>query len=320
MSVATRGDVISAMNVLVKRRSNTADAAEQAVLDEAINVLAGNVQDLNQAALIDSVRILAKAMDELDKVIASARMAPFDKYLVDISAVHDKLQNTVNALHALDRLPASTQVGAVAAPVAPAEAGAPVPAAQWVPINSSAFADLEGEYAAFFERCVVRPAYQKNLDYYVARLKKFQPIYADVAARLGGTIPWQFIGVIHAMEAGFNFTTHLHNGDPLSARTVHVPKNRPTEGTAPFTWRDSAVDALVLKGFDTEKTWSMPHMLYLLEKYNGFGYRPKLTPTPYLWSFSSIYTSGKFVADHQFDPKGVSKQCGAGLILKTLQG
>jgi lysozyme family protein len=61
-------------------------------------------------------------------------------------------------------------------------------------------------------------------------------------------------------------------------------------------------------------------MLYLLEGYNGFGYRRRGVPTPYLWSFSNIYESGKFVLDGKFDPNAVSKQCGAALMLKAVLG
>ena len=121
------------------------------------------------------------------------------------------------------------------------------------------------------------------------------------------------------MECGFNFGTHLHNGDPLSARTVHVPKGRPADGEPPFTWLESARDSLVLKKLDRIDDWSLPHMLYLLEAYNGFGYRPQFVPTPYLWSFSNLYTAGKFTADGKFDANAVSKQCGAAVMLRMLQ-
>jgi lysozyme family protein len=60
-------------------------------------------------------------------------------------------------------------------------------------------------------------------------------------------------------------------------------------------------------------------MLYLLEAYNGFGYRPRGVPTPYLWSFSNLYRSGKYVADGKFDRNAVSKQCGAAVMLRVLQ-
>jgi lysozyme family protein len=60
-------------------------------------------------------------------------------------------------------------------------------------------------------------------------------------------------------------------------------------------------------------------MLYRLEAYNGFGYRRKGVPSPYLWSFCNLYERGKYVADGQYDPNAVSKQCGAGVMLKKLK-
>ena len=45
-------------------------------------------------------------------------------------------------------------------------------------------------------------------------------------------VPWQVIGVIHSREADCDFHCHLHNGDPLTGRTIHVPKGRPLEGDA----------------------------------------------------------------------------------------
>ncbi len=93
----------------------------------------------------------------------------------------------------------------------------------------------------------------------------------------------------------------------------------PSEGEPPFTWLDSARDALTLKKLDQVREWSLPCMLYLLEAYNCFGYRPRGVPTPYLWSFSNLYSRGKYVADGRFDPQAVSKQCGAAVLLRVLQ-
>src|SRR5258708_31039884 len=110
------------------------------------------------------------------------------------------------------------------------------------------------------------------------------------------------------MGSGLSFNRHLHNGDPLTARTVQVPAGRPPDGQPPFTWEQSAVDALTFEGFANLTDWSLPAILYRLEKYNGFGY-PNRTPpiiTPFLLSFSNQYTSGKFVTVKHFDPPALS--------------
>jgi lysozyme family protein len=213
--------------------------------------------------------------------------------------------------------PAASPLAAVPAAAAPAAAIATVADAVPVPINSRKFEVLRDEYASFFDRCRMRPEFAGNVEFYVNRLIKFKPTYQQLGASL--SIPWVFIGVVHGMECGFDFGTHLHNGDPLAARTVHVPKGRPAQGQPPFTWLESARDALVLEGLHEVGDWTLPRLLFQLEAYNGFGYRPRGIPTPYLWSFSTIYRTGKFVADGVFDPDAVSGQCGAALMLRTLQ-
>ncbi len=116
-----------------------------------------------------------------------------------------------------------------------------------------------------------------------------------------------------------DFDGHLHNGDPLTARTVQVPKGRPIAGTPPFTFLASAIDALKYKKFDTLTSWDLPQLLYRFEKYNGFGYRDHhQIHSPYLWSGSNHYTKGKYVADGRYSPTAVSKQIGAAVILRRL--
>jgi len=41
--------------------------------------------------------------------------------------------------------------------------------------------------------------------------------------------------------------------------------------------------------------------------------------SPYLWSYSNLYTSGKYVGDGQWSETAVSRQCGAMVLLKRLQ-
>lgn len=131
-------------------------------------------------------------------------------------------------------------------------------------------------------------------------------------------IPWYVVGFIHYLEASLSFRRHLHNGDPLTARTVHVPKGRPRSGKPPFTWEASARDAIRYEGLDKVTDWSLTGTLYQIEKYNGFGYRLHGIHSPYLWSFSNHYTRGKYAADGKFDPDLVSTQIGAAVLLRVM--
>jgi lysozyme family protein len=134
--------------------------------------------------------------------------------------------------------------------------------------------------------------------------------------------PWFVIAAIHSLEASLNFNTHLHNGDPLSAKTVHVPAGRPP-GNPPFTWPKSAIDALKYRGqpWPEWSDWSVAGTLYYLEAYNGWGYRQyhSEVKSPYLWSFCNHYTKGKYASDGHFDPNLVSQQCGSAVIIKRME-
>ena len=152
---------------------------------------------------------------------------------------------------------------------------------------------LRAEYDRLFATCVIDPARIAAVDVLVARIESGEPRYRTVADPFG--IPWPVVGALHCMETGLSFERHLHNGDPLSARTVHVPAGRPTRGTPPFPWEDSARDALEYDGLARWTDWSIAGILYELEGYNGWGYRrshPSVL-TPYLWSFSNHYTRGR---------------------------
>jgi len=175
---------------------------------------------------------------------------------------------------------------------------------------------LRAEYEDLFASCRISPSRAGEVAWHRKQLLKYRPRYEEVAARTGA--PWWFIGIVHALEASFNFVGHLHNGDPLTARTVQVPKGRPLEWNPPGDWVSSAVDAIEYEGYAGQEDWSTAVALYRLESYNGFGYRGRGVRTPYLWSFSNHYSVGKFVRDGKFDPATVSKQCGGAVMLKTL--
>jgi lysozyme family protein len=179
-------------------------------------------------------------------------------------------------------------------------------------------AALSSDYQLLFDSCLIRPERAPVVNQVAARIVANRGRYERVGKPLG--IPWYVVGLIHTMESSMNFSTHLHNGDPLTARTKRVPAGRPPTGEPPFTWEESASDALTLREFPKWKDWSVPGILYKLEEYNGFGYRDHHpdVPSPYLWSFSNHYTRGKYVADGSFSPTAVSQQCGAAVLLKRL--
>jgi len=179
-------------------------------------------------------------------------------------------------------------------------------------------AALRSQYRHLFDECAIRADKASEIERILSRIASNQARYNAVAENTG--IPWYFVAVIHSMEASLNFSKHLHNGDPLTARTTHVPAGRPRTGSPPFSWEESASDALRLRKLDRWDDWTVAGTLYQLEGYNGWGYRlyhPHV-PSPYLWGFSTHYRSGKYVADGTWSETAVSRQCGAAVLLRRM--
>jgi lysozyme family protein len=146
------------------------------------------------------------------------------------------------------------------------------------------------------------------------RLVSAKSHYQAVEARTG--VPWFVIAVIHERESSQNWACSLAQGDPWNKVSVHVPAGR-----GPFqSWEDAAVDALTdCAPYAARWTdWSAGGALTLLETYNGTGYANRGLPSPYIWSGTDQYTSGKYVSDGKFDPNAVDKQLGCAGLLKAM--
>lgn len=177
---------------------------------------------------------------------------------------------------------------------------------------------LKGEYGRLWRSMQIRPEWASRVERAARRVLEHRLRYEAVSAKVG--VPWYVVGVIHQMEAGGSFLSHLHNGDSLRARTWQVPKGRPKKGEPPFTWEASAEDALRYDGLDKVPSWSIERLLYELEGYNGWGYRRFHLGvlSPYLWSGTRHYERGKYVADGRWSSGAVSGQAGAAAILARL--
>ena len=178
---------------------------------------------------------------------------------------------------------------------------------------------LNAEYRDLYSTMEIESDRFSDVDTIVDQIVTNKPLYQKVSRKIKA--PWYFVAVIHNMESSLRLSRHLHNGDSLSARTVHVPAGRPAEGNPPFTWEASAADALALRKIDKVADWGLERILYELEGYNGWGYR-KFHPqvkSPYLWSFYNNYSRGKYIADGTWSDTAASKQCGAAVIIKRLE-
>jgi len=181
------------------------------------------------------------------------------------------------------------------------------------------FGSLRAEYAGLWQRMQIRPERMAEVNGIANRLIALKPRYQKVTAVTH--VPWGVIAALHYREASNDFKGVLHNGEPIIGTgrlTRLVPPNR-----GPFaTWEESAIDALTMPPHKLQEvdSWTIERACYEIERFNGFGYRnhhPEVK-SPYLWSFSNNYSSGKYVADGQFSSSAVDKQCGTMPILKRM--
>jgi lysozyme family protein len=126
-------------------------------------------------------------------------------------------------------------------------------------------------------------------------------------------VPWFMVGALLYRESDLDFGTYLGNGQSLKRVTTVVPAGR-----GPFSsFVDGAVDAIKLEGMYKIGPWTLELILYWTERFNGQGYFGHGN-SPYLWSWTDQYISGKFVADHVYDPNVVDVQGGCAAILMSL--
>lgn len=172
-------------------------------------------------------------------------------------------------------------------------------------------------YGNLWDQAAIKMARRKEVEWIADKAIQNKRRYMHVEHVTG--CPWYVIAAIHMREGSMNFGTHLHEGSSLSGRTKNVPKGRPKTGTPPFTWEESAVDALTVAPHDMRKVgrWSVERMLYELEKYNGWGYMGR-TNSPYVWAGTNVYSSGKYIRDGVFDPTYVDTQQGCVAIIKAI--
>jgi lysozyme family protein len=139
--------------------------------------------------------------------------------------------------------------------------------------------------------------------------------YQAVTARTD--VPWFVIAVIHERESSQDWTGSLAQGDPWSRVSVHVPAGR-----GPFrSWEEAAIDSLVncAPYAARNNDWSIGGALTKLEEYNGLGYAARFRPSPYIWSGTDQYVSGKYIRDGIYDPDAVDSQLGcAGLLIAMM--
>jgi lysozyme family protein len=286
----------------------------------AVRARGGSVSEMDVILDIDRARF---AMERGDSDEAIALIQELKRRLGEGERGPTRSAGAAPALDRLealeDNLHASTRLGSARLEIVGEEEEAPTRAAsQNTKVNKSIkYDDIKDEYLKLWNDCRIRPekasAVRREAERLFANRKSYEEISEETS------VPWWFIGLIHQMECSYSLAKHLHNGDSLKARTWQVPAGRPKDGSPPFTFVESAIDALEVDGFAGKTDWPLAMVLWRLERYNGFGYRKKFGfASPYLWSYTNHFSSGKYVKDGVFDPNAQSKQCGTSATLRDL--
>lgn len=175
-----------------------------------------------------------------------------------------------------------------------------------------------------FAKAKIRPEWQPRIDEAAKRLCRAgnKAWFVRESARLaekGCQVPWYVIAVTKEMEAGPDpgFLCSIAQGDSWDQVSRHVPKGR-----GPFdSWYEAADDALIKCApyMALWKNWTTGGTLTILMKYNGVGQFLMGVPSAYLFSGTTVYVKGKYVADGKYDPEAVSKQIGVAALLLGMQ-
>jgi lysozyme family protein len=172
-------------------------------------------------------------------------------------------------------------------------------------------------YEQKFDTSIVKDTFKVEANNFISKMLANKSIYTSIEASTG--VPWFFIAALHMRESSMRFDRHLHNGDPLTARTKLVPSGYPKAAPANgrvYTFAESATDALRIKNLQNWKDWTIGGMAYVAEMYNGAGYINRGVNNPYLWSGTNHYVSGKYIADGKFSSTAIDKQIGVMTLVK----
>ena len=164
------------------------------------------------------------------------------------------------------------------------------------------------------------PSQAEELKVFVRNWTQNKARYEVVAART--SMPAALIAALHWRESSGDFSTYLHQGDPLGKKAVHVPSNIPIFDV----WEDAAVHALTMKNDLRDQlaidssTKDAGKLATYSEYYNGLGYHNREQTSPYAFAGTSAYDKGKYVADSEFSANTRDRQLGTVVMMDAIDG
>lgn len=175
---------------------------------------------------------------------------------------------------------------------------------------------LEPEIAALCARATIRLERAATLRAAANRLLRDKATYLAVEKVTG--VPAAAVMALAEREMAGRLDRYLGNGQPLSQRTTIVPIGR-----GPFdSFVAGCVDAFRIHQLDKVAAspggWTAPRFCFETEAWNGFGYRMRGLPSPYVFGGTAVQRLGKFVRDGVFDPNHMDEQLGTLAIVEAI--
>lgn len=182
------------------------------------------------------------------------------------------------------------------------------------------FEKLEPEYERLASAARVKPDREREVRSAATRLLRDKEIYLRV--ELATHVPAAALMALAEREMTGNLHCYLGNGQRLTQRTTIVPKGRGPFPDTPDGFVAGCLDALAIDKLDqvwkTSKGWTLPRFCYESEEWNGWGYRARGIPSPYVFGATTVQRPGKFPRDHVFDATMMDPQIGTLALVREL--
>jgi lysozyme family protein len=172
------------------------------------------------------------------------------------------------------------------------------------------FADTWKGYAHLWDTAKLNPTFAHAADANAARIIALKSTFEPVQQATG--VPWWMVGCMLYRESNLDIHTYLGNGQSLSHVTTEVPAGR-----GPFPSFQAGAEDAIRHEEMTGVPWTLELVLYWLERFNGQGYFGHGN-SPYVWSWTTLYKSGKFTSDHHYNPDFVDPQGGCAALMLAL--
>ncbi len=178
--------------------------------------------------------------------------------------------------------------------------------------------------------------FDADLEDFLYYYEEYEDVYIDIAKEID--IPPQLIAVIHYRENPQDFKDgtfgiRLHDGHSLNEPYTYRNDNGEKETITFSSFKEAAKHAIQLKQYCiinfnlSYDTTDVVAMVCFTEAYNGMGYYKYYEPnepnriSPYSFSGTDVYVSGKYISDNNYSEGTIDQQVGTyRLLLAAVAG